>query len=69
MADEDTATLDEASQVRAWRLSELRRLGFPLRQRAALLERIEVGELELEHVRHPIDDLDATPEQAWWIVS
>lgn len=69
MADEGTATVDEPTQVRTWRLEELRRLGFPLRQRAVLLERIEDGELELQQVRHLIDDLEATPEQAWWVVS
>lgn len=68
MDGEDTATLDETSQIREWRLRELRRLGFGLRQRARLLELIEIGDLELEHVRHPIDDLGWTTEQTWWAV-
>lgn len=67
MVDEDTATQDP-TRVRTWRLNELRRLGFALRQRALLLERIELGELELEEVRHPIDDLGWTAEQTWWTV-
>lgn len=56
----------EARAVRAWRLEELRRLKFTLRQRAHLLWLIEAGELELEQVRHPIDDLGWTAEQTWW---
>ncbi len=65
--DEDTATL-KVEHLQSWRLGELRRIGFPLQQRAALLERIELGELELEQVRHLVDDLDWTPEQAWLVV-
>lgn len=66
---DETSTLDEALQVRNWRLQELRRLGFGVKQRTRLLERIESGELELEQVRHLVDDLGATAEQAWWVVS
>lgn len=66
MADEDTALLDEAAKLRDWRLEELRRLGYNLRQRAALLERIEKGDLELETLRHYFDDLGIPAEQAWW---
>ena len=69
MGDEDTALLDQAAQVRTWRLEQLRRLGFVLRQRAALLDRIESGELELEQVRHLVDDLGASLEEAWWILA
>jgi hypothetical protein len=68
MADEDTALLDEAAQVRDWRLQQLRRLGYGLRQRAALLERIEANELQLEDVRH-LADLGCPVETAWWVLS
>jgi hypothetical protein len=65
MADEDTAQLD---QVRDWRLHQLRLIGYGLRQRAALLERIEAGELELEDVRH-LAELGCPVEMAWWVLS
>ncbi len=67
--DDDSATaLLQVEQLQSWRLRELRRIGFPQQQRTALLERIEQGGLELEQVRHLVDDLDWTPEQAWLVV-
>ncbi len=65
---EDVKATLAVEQLHDWRLGELRRIGFPLKQRAALLERIELGELELGQVRHLVDDLDWTPEQAWLVV-
>lgn len=59
----------EASQVRAWRLEELRRLGYSLRQRAHLLDMIERGELQLEDVRKLTDEKHIPADTAWWLIS
>jgi hypothetical protein len=62
------AVLDDEELVRDWRQKELRRLGFTQKQRTHLLDLIEAGDLNLEQVRHPIDDLGWTAEQTWWAV-
>ncbi len=64
MADDDTT---EREDVREWRITVLRQLGYNWGQRQHLADLIEAGEFDLEQVRH-LAEKGATLEEAWWVL-
>ena len=63
--ESDAEGRNDDAAVKAWRLEDLRQLGFNFDQRQALLECIEKGEIELAEIRDLIQKRHWTPEQVF----